>query len=369
MRILQVAPPWYEVPPRAYGGTELVVAALADGLSDAGHEVTLLASGNAHTRAATHRAVYAVPPTDDMGDLVTELLHVMGVDELGSFDVVHDHTLLGTARLTARGVHPLVHTLHSAWTHRSRSVYRQLAADVSLVAISHDQASRAEGVPLAATIAHGVDTARYPLALDHTDELAFVGRADPAKGPELAVEVARRTGRPLTMAIRVGSPDEQAYWDEVVQPRLRGVDALVVLDATQEEKVALLSRAHAVVVPLQWDEPFGLVMAEAAACGTPVVAFDRGAANEVVANGRTGILVPPGEGVEGLCRAVADVPEIDRATCRDHAVASLSADRMVAAHLELYARLTLPRFQRTRPPELAPPFVPPHVRPPSHVTG
>jgi glycosyltransferase involved in cell wall biosynthesis len=362
MRILQVAPPWFEVPPRAYGGIELVIGALADGLVAAGHDVTLLASGGSRTAAHLH-TVYPAPPSLDLGDTMTELMHVMAVDDLHGFDVVHDHTLLGTAWSVAHGTWPLVHTLHGPWSERSVQVYRRLASGAALAAISHDQAARAPSVPIAAVVYNGIDVDRFPIGLDRTDELVFVGRASPEKGPEQTIEVARRTGRPLAMAIKVNEPTEHDYWQQVLKPLLCGIDARVTLDATHEEKTAMMARAHAVVLPIQWDEPFGLVMAEAAACGAPVVVYGRGAAPEVVQDGVTGFVIDPDAGIEALCEAVEVADTIDAATCREHVLAHFSSQRMVAGYLELYEELRRPRFMRARSTAFTSASIPIHDTP------
>lgn len=349
MRILQVAPPWFSVPPARYGGTELVVAGLADGLVAAGHEVTVLAAGGS-TTSARLATVYDAPPTADLGDTTTELLHVLAADDLGPFDIVHDHTLLGTALAAARGAPHVVHTLHGAWTDRSRAVYRRLGERVTLVAISHDQAARAPDVDIRVVIHHGVDVDAYPVCLDRGEALAFVGRASPDKGPELAIEVARRTGRPLHMAIKVNEADEHRYWDTVLEPATHLADVHVTFDATHEQKTWILSHAYALLAPLQWEEPFGLTMVEAMASGVPVVAFARGAAPELVVDGVTGHLVPPRTWVGGLVRAVEDVGGISPAACREHVAACFSRGCMVEHHLDLYEELTVPRFRRTRAP-------------------
>ncbi len=356
MRILQVAPPWFAVPPEGYGGIEAVVANLTDGLVAAGHEVTLLAAGGSRTTAHLC-TVHPSPPSEALGDLVAEALHHLAVDELGPFDVVHDHTLFGTIRLVAAGTRHLVHTLHGPWTPHVRGIYERIGDRVSLVAISRHQAAAAGRVRVAVTIPHGIDTMRFPMSLHRTDELVFVGRATPDKGPVTAVEVARRTGRPLAMAIKVNEPQERAYWRDVVLPLLKGVDANVVVNATHEDAVAMMARSYAVLVPIDWEEPFGLVMLEAAACGGRVVAFDRGAAGEIVVDGRTGLLVDPGEGVEGMCRAVDAAGTIFPGACREHAEQHYGVDAMVQAHLELYERVTVPRFRRGRPAAFAHPFV------------
>lgn len=347
MRILQVAPPWFPVPPSRYGGTELVVGELTEGLVAAGHEVTLLASGGSSTSARLV-SVYDEPPSAELGDTLVELLHVMAVDDLGAFDVVHDHTLLGASREQARGTPHVVHTLHGAWTERSRAVYRRLGAQVALVAISQDQARRAPEVPVRTVIHHGVDVRNYPMRGERGGALAFVGRASPDKGPLLAIEVARRTGRPLHMAIKVNEPDEHRYWETVLEPATHRGDVHVTFDATHAQKSWILSHAHAVVLPIQWDEPFGLVMIEAMASGVPVVAFARGAAPELVVDGVTGHLVDPRAWVGGLVHAVEAADEIDSATCRHHVATRFSRERMVDDHLELYEQVAVPRFLRSR---------------------
>lgn len=339
MRILQVAPPWFTVPPTRYGGVEMVVADLVEGLVAAGHDVTLLASGGSRTSARLH-TVFDEPPSTALGSTLVELAHVLALDDLGRFDVVHDHTVLGTARLALRADGPVaVHTLHGAWDPVTLAVYDRLGRDVALVAISHDQAARAHGVPLAGVVHNGIDPARYPVVVDRGDELVFLGRASPDKGPVEAIEVARRTGRPLAMAIKVNERDEHAYWHEAIVPRLGTADVRVVRDATHEEKVELLAHAHALVAPIQWDEPFGLVLVEAGACGVPVVAFARGAAPEIVRDGITGALVDQTDGVDGLCDAVDAVADVDGAACRRHVATRFSAARMVAGYLRVYERL------------------------------
>lgn len=326
------------MPPRRYGGSELVVSVLTKALVRAGHDVTLLASGGSRT-AARLVTVHRTPPSADIGDPLLELHHVSASEHLSDVDVVHDHTLLGSALTAARGTVPVVHTLHGPFTERSRPVLARLGRTVDLVAISHDQAAHAPEVPLRGVVHNGLDLTRYgPGTGARGDGLIFLGRASPDKGPEVAIEVAHRTGRPLTMAIKVNEPAEQAYWDEVIAPMLGRADVTVVRDADHDTKVGLLRAAHALVAPIRWPEPFGLVLAEAGACGVPAIAFRRGAAGEIIEDGVTGRLVEPQEGVAGLVRAVCDVGTVDPAACLARVGERFSADALVAGYLAVYAR-------------------------------
>jgi glycosyltransferase involved in cell wall biosynthesis len=336
VRILMVAPPWFAVPPVGYGGTEQIVALLTDGLVEAGHEVTLVASGGSRTRA--HAVTpNAEPPTARLGDAAVELAHVLAGYRLrGAFDVVHDHTVLGLALASVPGGPAVVHTVHGAWTAATTPLYRALAPHVRVLTVSHDQAARAPaGVRVAGTVHNAIDVAAHPFVPAKGDHLAFVGRASPEKGPEVAIEVARRTGRPLRMAVKVNEADERAYFEAVVRPALGRADIELVDVADQAGKLELLGGAAALLFPIAWDEPFGLVPIEAGACGTPVVAFRRGAVDEVVAHGRSGVVVEPGD-LDGLCAAVATAVVLDPAACRATVAERFDAPRMVAEYLTAY---------------------------------
>lgn len=339
MRILQVAPPWFAVPPPRYGGIELVVSGLADGLVDAGHDTTLLASGGSVTRARL-LTVYDEAPSVMLGDTMTELAHALrAYGDPSGYDLVHDHTALGAALGAVAQGPPVVHTLHGPWTDAAVRLYRLISDRVHLVAISHDQASRVPSdVTLAGVVHNGVPVERYPFGAGGGGYLAFLGRASEEKGPATAIEVARRLGRPLRMAIKVNEAAERRYFDEVLTP-LFGPDVEVVVDATHAEKVDILSGAPVLLMPITWPEPFGLVLTEAGACGTPVVAFALGAAPEIVDDGRSGVLVPPGD-VDAFCDAVERAERLDRRACRDHVVHNFSTAPMVAGYTAIYERVT-----------------------------
>ena len=341
MRILQIAPPWFCVPPTGYGGIEQVVAVLSDGLVDAGHDVTLLASGGSTSKAEI-MTVFAEPPSADLGSSVHELTHVMaGFRRRHEFDVVHDHSGFAAAALgTFVDGPPVVHTLHGPWTPTVSDFYRQ-ATGPHLVAISADQRSRAPlGVAVAATVHNGISLTDHPFRAtpDASGYLAFVGRANAEKGPEVAVRVARRTGRHLKMAVKVNEPAEQRYWDRVVAPLLVGADVDVVLNGTKQDAIDIMAGAAVTLFPISWPEPFGLVMVESMAVGTPVVGYASGASTEVVDQGRTGWLVPPGD-LDALCAALDAAPALDRAACREHVRKRFSSAAMVKGYERVYQGL------------------------------
>jgi glycosyltransferase involved in cell wall biosynthesis len=342
MRILQIAPPWFCVPPVGYGGIEQIVALLSDGLADAGHDVTLLASGGSTSRA-TVLSVFAEPPSADLGSTVHEMTHVMaGFARRHEFDVIHDHSGFGGAALGAfADGPPVVHTLHGPWTPTVQTYFCQAAAGLHLVGISHDQRSRAPfGVAVPDVVHNGISMTDHPFRAqaDPDAYLAFVGRANAEKGPEVAVRVARRTGRHLKMAVKVNEPPEQRYWDTVVAPLLDGADVEVVANGTKQDAIDVMSGAAATLFPISWPEPFGLVMVESMAVGTPVVGYAAGASSEIVDSGRTGFLVEPGD-VDGLCAALDAASELDRSVCRSHVADHFSNDAMVAGYEDVYDRL------------------------------
>jgi len=341
MRILQIAPPWFPVPPTGYGGIEWIVSSLADGLTALGHDVTLVANGDSETSAELV-SVFDGSTPQQLGDVWMEAAHaVTAYLRATDFDVIHDHTgVIGPAIAAASGLRvPVVNTLHGPWTQDNTLLYRTISRRVALTAISHDQASRApDGVRVAAVVHNGIELDAYAVGRDREDFLLFVGRASHEKGPEVAIEVARRVGLPLVMAIKVNEPAEHHYLDEVVRPTLGGVDVDIRTDVGHDEKADLMMRARAVVVPIGWDEPFGLVMAEAAASGAPVVAFRRGSAPELVLDGISGRLVPPGD-IDAMAAAVERIGDIDPLDCRAWAEGRFSARRMVRRYLRVYDEL------------------------------
>lgn len=334
MRIGLIAPPWIPVPPPSYGGTEEVVDLLARGLQDAGHEVLLAAAADSTCPVPLVPGT-ATSDSDAMSTSVSEAAHIIRAYEaMAEMDVIHDNTTVGPLYRHRPARIPVVSTNHGPLTPDSAEVFRAMAADVHLVAISERQAELSGGIPIAAVIHHGLDTASIPVGSGSGGYVAFLGRINHQKGVRQAIEVARAAGVPLRIAAKMREDAEQAYFAENVEPFLgEGVEYVGELD--RAEKLAFLGEAFAMLNPLQWDEPFGLVMAEALATGTPVVAIPRGSAPEIVRHGKTGFLAPQEE-LAGLLRRAT---ELDRQACRDDAVARFDAGRMVRDHIRLYERL------------------------------
>jgi glycosyltransferase involved in cell wall biosynthesis len=334
LRIALIAPPWYAVPPTGYGGIEWVVAMLADGLTDHGHDVTLFAPPGSRTKARLVSPLGERPPPDSIGNPWYEASHaVSAYQESGRFDVLHDHT--GPAGVTIGALidRPIVHTLHGPFTPEALMLYGRIARNLWFVAISESQRSLAPpDLRWAGVVHNGIPVGNYPYQERKEDFLFFLGRADEEKAPHLAVEAARRAGRPLVMCVTRKNEREQHYWAERVEPLLD--DNVEVLgECDQRQKAGLLARAAALLFPIQWAEPFGLVMIEAMACGTPVVAWRNGSVPEVVDDGATGFVVAS---MDEMVRAIGRVGELDPRALRAHIEERFSAEAMVAGYERAY---------------------------------
>jgi glycosyltransferase involved in cell wall biosynthesis len=339
VRIALVAPPFLTVPPRGYGGTELVVALLADGLTHRGHEVTLFASGGSHTAAALESPIAEAPGAAALADEFTALAHVIDVyRDPRTFDVIHDHTVHGTALAVTTSRPGVVHTLHGAWTDSARRYYSRIDDRIALVAISETQKSTNLDVRYAGVVPNGIDLAAHPLRTDKDEHVVFVGRCTPDKGPERAIEVARRADRPLVMVLKRAEPSERTHWEEVVEPALTGSETILE-DVPHDELLSLVAGAQAMIFPITWAEPFGLVIAEAMACGTPVITRPLGAAQEIVADGETGFLC---DTIDDMCEAMKRVSDLDPETCRKRIAERFSADAMVDGYEAIYRRVAAP---------------------------
>jgi glycosyltransferase involved in cell wall biosynthesis len=335
MRIAQIAPPWYTVPPHGYGGIELVASLLTEGLVARGHDVTLFASGGSLTKAELVSPLEQPPDPALLGNVWFEAMHALSAyDGIDQFDVVHDHSgIIGPAiGALLEQAPPVVHTLHGPWTGPARSYYSRLDQRVHLVAISEAQRNDNPGLRYAGTVHNGVDVAEFPFRAIKNDFLMYIGRANPDKGPARAIDIAKRAGMPLVMVVKKAEPLERSYWDEYVAPMVTD-DVEVYESMPVEVKLDLLSRARALVFPIDWPEPFGLVMIEAMACGTPVIACPVGAATEIVVDGVTGFLR---QSLADLIEAVERAPECDPIACRRRVEQHYSTDLMVTRYEQIY---------------------------------
>lgn len=335
MRIAVIAPPWTPVPPRLYGGIELVVDQLATGFQRAGHEVLLFTTGDS-TCPVPRAHVLAAAEGERIGMAVPELRHVMAAyDRVQDFDVVHDHTIMGPVYAERFPDVKVVTTNHGPFNEELAELYGRLAHRVPIIAISHAQRRPVPEIPIARVIHHGLVPTDFPVGDGQGGYCLFLGRMSPEKGAHRATEAAYKAGRPLLLAGKMREPWEHRYFDTQVRPYLN--DEIRYLgEVEHDEKLRLLAGAESLLFPIRWNEPFGMVMIEAMACGTPVLAFPEGAAPEVVMDGRTGYLC---HDVNDMADAIGRAPALDRGACRDAVEGYFSSDRMVADHLSLFERV------------------------------
>jgi glycosyltransferase involved in cell wall biosynthesis len=337
MRIGVVAPPWTPVPPPLYGGTELIVDLLCRGFQAVGHEVLLFTTGES-TCPVPRRWVLEEAEGFRMGSAAPEARHVLAayaaMAEAG-VDIVHDHTIIGPLYAEAFPNLPIVGTAHGPFNVDLYDFYAHVARRHSLVCISHHQRASAPDVPVARVIHHGIEADAFPVGTGGGGYALFLGRMARDKGAHRAIAACRKAGVPLRIVAKMREPAERAYFIEEVEPLL-SAEITYVGEVPHQQKVALLADAVALVNPIRWPEPFGLVMTEALACGTPVVTFAEGAAPEIVEDGRTGFLC---HDEAEMAEAMTRVHELDRTACRAAVEGHFSARRMVLDHVELFGQL------------------------------
>jgi glycosyltransferase involved in cell wall biosynthesis len=342
MRIAMIAPPWFTVPPQGYGGVENMCADLVDGLVDRGHEVTLIGAGQAGTRAGRFLSIYPEPPSARLGEPLPEVLHAAATARMLAgldVDLVHDHTLAGPLSARGRGV-PTVVTMHGPVAGEPGEYYRQLGDTVSLVAISAAQRRAAPDLTWRGTVHNAIDVTTFPYRADKEEMVLFLGRLHPDKGVHLAIDAARAAGLPIVVAGKCSEPVELEYFRRFIEPRL-GPDVTIFGTADAAAKRDLLARAAVLIFPILWEEPFGMVMIEAMACGTPVVALRRGAVPEVVVDGVTGVLC---DDAGDLPSAIAAARHLSPAECRAHVENCFDAATMVRGYESVYREVLQPRL-------------------------
>jgi glycosyltransferase involved in cell wall biosynthesis len=336
MRIAIISTPFIRVPPVGYGGTELFCYELAEGLSLRGHAVTLFTTGDSVVRCR-RRALFACAqwpplPEDDLNHVAWAFSEV---NRDGSFDVIHTNSPLAVP-FSRFGCAPVVHTLHHSRFDAASRIYAR-HPEVVYVAISEKQRSLEVPLRRSWVIHHGVTPERYPPLLKDGGYFAHIGRYAPEKGTHIAIEIARAASLPLKLAGRA-HPKDIDYYNRQIAPHLDDPGVSELGEADHEAKIALLRSARALLCPLEWDEPFGLIAVEAMLCGTPVLGFRRGSFPEIVDEGVTGHLADPGD-VASLTRLAASLDTFDRAACVRRARERFSAKTMVCAYEVLYRSL------------------------------
>jgi glycosyltransferase involved in cell wall biosynthesis len=348
LRIAVISPVWFPVPPQRYGGTEAVVSLLADGLADAGHDVTLFASGDSQTRAKLS-FVYEEAPSRRIGQTLPELRHCLDCYRRAEeFDVISDHAGLSSAVIGGLLETPVLHTVHGPMDGEGGEIYEQIAATappLRLISVSFSQRRPKPYLPWAANCPNALDLSLYPWRRRPGDYLLFLGRMSPDKGVHRAIAVAIEAGQPLKIAAKCREPEEMEYYREFVEPYLDD-QIQYVGEVAHGEKVELLQGARAMLFPIEWEEPFGLVMIESMACGTPVIATRRGSVPEVIEHGRTGIIV---DDYPEMVAALEDADALDPLDLRHAVEERFSPERMVDDYVRAFEAALAFQVSRVRP--------------------
>jgi len=339
LRIAQVAPLYESVPPKLYGGTERIVSYLTEELVQNGHDVTLFASGDsqssARLRPGSERALRLdAECKDPIARHLTMLEQV--AREASEFDLIHYHVDYLHFPVTRRTPQRHLTTLHGRLDLPELAPLYREYWDMPLVSISDSQREPLSWANWLGTVQHGLPETLYPFQEEPGSYLAFLGRMSPEKGCHQAIEIARCSGLPLKIAAKIGDHTDREYFESFICPRLSGSGVEFLGEISEQEKGAFLGGARALLFPISWPEPFGLVMIEAMACGTPVIAFPCGSVPEILEQGVTAHL---GTTAPDLIAAVARIGEIDRRRCRETFEQRFSSARMTADYEELYARI------------------------------
>lgn len=348
LRIAQVAPPFESVPPSGYGGTERVIATLTDELVRRGHDVTLFASGDSHTsarlvpivdRALWHQKLHYRDFTPFWSMALGRV-----VQDMQNFDVVHSHLDYFGFPLARIASNPVVTTMHGRLDIPEMQLLYRTFLDVPLVSISKAQRRPIPEANWIGTVYHGIDLDAFTFNPKSGAYLAFLGRISPEKGLDIAIRIAHDAGMPLKIAARKPLPYKQdpevrrdwEYYREEIQPLLNNNGVEFVGEVDGADKDDFLGKAAALLFPIRWPEPFGLVMVEAMACGTPVLALCDGSVPEIISDGKTGAICRNEEELIGATRRIAD---FDRAACRTEVEKRFSPAAMARGYERVYRKL------------------------------
>jgi len=336
MRIAQVAPPWIPVPPYTYGGTELVVSWLCEELTRRGHKVTLFATGDSKTSA---RLVPVWPRSLWRAHLTTphavfSLMYSKLLEMQDEFDIIHDHCEWYTCSYSKFLKPPIVTTFHHPLTEETTILYKNFP-NINYVAISKSQKKSAPGINIVKTIYHGLPIEKYQFNPRPQNYLLWLSKITPQKGIAEAIEIAKRSGENLIISGNI-LPEYGDYFDYRIRPLIDGKQIQFVGAADFEKKVELFKNAKAFLYPIRRPEPFGLVVIESMACGTPVIAYKEGAMSELIKDGQTGFLV---DSVKEAVMALKKVKRISRITCREYIEKNFKLKQMVNHYERLYKKI------------------------------
>jgi glycosyltransferase involved in cell wall biosynthesis len=342
LRVAMLAPPWIPIPAPAYGGIEEVVRLLCEEIVERGHDVTLFVAPGSNSPADVSSPL-PHPHPDEIGSACHEADHVArafsSISEaeiMGErYDVVHDHCGFMALAMADRIDTPFVHTVHGPFGDDVASFYAAHGHKGTIVALSHAQAERApDRMGPAEVVPNPLRVSEWPFRADKEDWALWIGRMSSVKGPHRAIAAAREAGIPLVLAGPV-QPGQEEFFEREVQPHVDGDAVRYIGEADGARKRELYGAARAVLMPIRWEEPFGLVMAEAMACGTPVIAFPEGAAPEIVLDGETGFL---GNDEHEMARALSRSEDIDPQDCRDHVAARFDAGVVAERYKRVYVK-------------------------------
>lgn len=335
LRIAQVAPLYESVPPKFYGGTERVVSFLTEALVAGGHDVTLFASGDSVTTArlvspCDHALRLSESCVDQMANHITMLQMVQ--DEIGQFDVVHYHIDYLHYPLSRYNTVPHITTLHGRLNIPDLQALYKKFSDVPVVSISHAQRHPLPWLNWAGNVYHGLPRSLLKPSFEQGKYLAFLGRISPEKGIDTAIKIAIACDLPLKIAAKIAD-DDQDYYENQIRELMKHPLIEFVGEINENEKEQFMGEAMALLFPIAWPEPFGLVMIEAMACGTPVVAFRNGSVEEIIEHSRSGFIV---DNPEDAVKAIQNIGALSRHECRKAFEERFTADRMAADYLSVY---------------------------------
>jgi glycosyltransferase involved in cell wall biosynthesis len=340
LRIAQLAPLIERVPPRKYGGIELVISNLTEELVRRGHEVTLFASGDSKTKARLFKVCARSLRSIDFS--LRLAYSILAVDEVmeqeKKFDIIHNHAGWLPLLLHRELGSKMVTTLHGRLNTKQAQVVLGRFKKANYISISKSQRKHLSSLNYVANVYNGIDTSVYKFNSKPEDYLFFLGRISPEKGIDKAIKVVKLTKKQLIIAAKI-DPSDQEYWEKVIKPQVDGKRVFYAGEVSLSKKVKLLRNAKALINPISWPEPFGLVMIEAMACGTPVIAPQKASVPEIVINGKTGFIVSNRNMIEDMASAIQKVNEISRLECRRHVEKKFTIGKMVDGYEKTYNRV------------------------------